>query len=161
MAANDPWTGTTWNVYGGGPDIKPSGQSGQFTLTAVANSSGATLYYKVNFTGTNMPGCWSKCHLFPRGNVPPAPISPALPPWSPSTGGQWETAADAVLGNLTVTTQRLEGDLYPGPDAQALTLLHVVNGTGSAASVLVIGLKSSGAIHPDASDGTGYGNNGG
>jgi hypothetical protein len=162
MAANDPWTGVTWNVYGGGPDIKPSGQAGQFTLTPVADSStGATAYYRVRFSGTRMPTPWSTCLLFPRGNVPPAPLASPLPSWSASTDPLYSAAATAVLQGVATSTQRLEGDLYPGTNAQALTLVQVVNAITTGASLLVVGLKGGGGIQPDAADGTGYGNNGG
>jgi hypothetical protein len=162
MAANDPWTGVTWNVYGGGPNLKPTGQAGQFTLTPVPDpTTGATAYYQVKFSGTNMPGCWSKCHLFPRGNVAPAPLASQLPPWSTGTDALWSAAATTVLQGVTPSTQRLEGDLYPGPNAQALTLVQVANATTAGASLLVMGLQGGGTMQPAAADGTGYGNNGG
>jgi hypothetical protein len=108
-----------------------------------------------------MPPPWSKCHLFPRGNVPPAPLGTPLPPWSQATDALWNTAATTVLQGVTVATLRLEGDLSPGANAEALTLVQVANATTAGSSLLAIQLKSGGAIQPDASDGTGYGNNGG
>jgi hypothetical protein len=160
MAANDPWTGVTWKVYGGGPNIKPPKQVGQFSLTAVpAPGTGATAYYTVSFSGSGMPGPWSKCLLFPRGNVPVPPLASPLPPWSPSTDAQWTAAAALVLQEVTVATSRLEGDLYPGTNAEALTLVQVANATSAGSSLLVIQLVSSGA-QPDA-DGTGHGSDGG
>jgi hypothetical protein len=164
MAANDPWTGVTWNVYGGGPDIKPPAQAGQFTLTPVADpSTGATAYYRVKFSGSGMPPPWSTCHLFPRGNVPPAPLAAPLPPWSTGTDALWSAAATTVLQGVTVTTQRLEGDLSPSTNVAALTLVRVANATSAGSSLLAIQLKSAvvGVVQPAAADGTGYGNDGG
>ncbi len=161
MAANDPWSGVTWNVYGGGPNIKPPGQAGQFTLTPVPDASGATAYYRVKFSGSGMPPAWSKCHLFPRGNIPPAPLASPLPPWSKSTDALWDAATTTVLQAVTVATLRLEGDLSPSANTEALTLVQVANATISGASLLAIQLKTGGAVQPEAADGTGYGNNGG
>jgi hypothetical protein len=161
MAANDPWTGVTWNVYGGGPNIKPPNQVGQFSLTAVPDSrTGATAYYRVTFSGSSMPSPWSKCLLYPRGNVPVPPLASPLPPWSPGTASQWSAAASSVLQQLTVATARLEGDLYPGTNSEALTLVRVANATTQGTSLLAIQLKSSGAVQP-LDDGTGVGNDGG
>jgi hypothetical protein len=162
MAANDPWSGVTWNVYGGGPNIKPPAQAGQFTLTPVADpSTGVTAYYRVNFAAGAMPAPWSKCLLFPRGTVPPAPLASPLPPWSPGTDPLWAAATATVLQGVTAATLRLEGDLSPGTKAEALTLVQVANATTAGSSLLAIQLTSGGAIQPDASDGTGHGNNGG
>jgi hypothetical protein len=160
MAANDPWTGVTWKVYGGGPNVKPPNQVGQFSLTAVPDpGTGATAYYTVSFSGSGMPAPWSKCLLFPRGNVPVPPLASPLPPWSTGTDAQWSAAAALVLQEVTVATSRLEGDLYPGAKAEALTLVRVANATTAGSSLLAIQLESSGP-QPDA-DGTGHGSDGG
>jgi hypothetical protein len=161
MAAKDPWTGVTWKVYGGGPNIKPPNQVGQFSLTAVSDSqTGATAYYRVTFSGSGMPTPWSKCLLYPRGNVPPPPLASPLPPYSSGTDSQWRAAGASVLKGVTVATVRLEGDLYPGTNAEALTLVRVANATTQGTSLLAIQLKNGGAVQP-LDDGTGIGNDGG
>jgi hypothetical protein len=161
MAENDPWTGVTWKVYGGGPNIKPPNQVGQFSLTAVPDSqTGATAYYRVTFSGSGMPTPWSKCLLYPRGNVPVPPLASPLPPWSSGTASQWSAAAASVLDGVTTATVRLEGDLYPGTNAEALTLVRVANATTQGASLLAIQLKGSGSVQP-LDDGTGNGSDGG
>jgi len=161
MATNDPWAGVTWSVYGGGPNVKPPNQVGQFSLIPVADSStGTTAYYRVKCSGSSMPTPWNKCLLYPRGNVPPPPLASPLPPWSSGTAPQWSAAAASVLDGVTVATVRLEGDLYPGTNAEALTLVRVANGTTQGASLLAIRLKSSGPVQP-LDDGTGNGSDGG
>ena len=81
MAGNDPWVGVTWQVLNGGANLKPAGQTGQFTLTPVSSpATGAVAYYSVNFAPGAMPKCWQGVLLYPRGNLPfPAPVPP-LPP---------------------------------------------------------------------------------
>lgn len=161
MAANDPWAGVTWSVFGGGPNVKPPSQVGQFSLIPVADpSTGATAYYRVKVSGSGMPTPWSKCLLYPRGNVPPPPLASPLPPYSSGTDSQWSAAATSVLAGATVATVRLEGDLYPSTNAEALTLVRVANATTQGASLLAIQLKSSGQVQP-LDDGTGYGSDGG
>lgn len=162
MATNDPWTGVTWNVYGGGPNVKPPSQAGQFSLTAVADPvKGATAYYRVTFSGGGMPAPWNNLLLYPLGSVPVPPLPSPLPPWSPETDAQWSTAAASALAQVTATTARLEGSLNPGTNAKALTLVQVANATTQGSALLAIGLKSSsGGVQP-LDDGTGYGNDGG
>lgn len=160
MSTNDPWTGTTWMVYGGSANLKPSDRVGQFTLTAVTNpDSGDTAYYTVAFTQGNMPACWSGLILYPRGNVPFPPPVPLLPPYSPGTDALWSAAATAALATLNVTMDRLEGDIYPGTNAEGITLIAVGNASTQGAPLLAMKLArggTSGAAQP-LDDGTGYG----
>ncbi len=155
MAATDPWIGVTWNVYGGGPDVKPPNQVGQFSLIAVPDPvTGATAYYRVNLSGGNMPAPWNNLFLYPVGaNPAPAP-SPSLPPWSSGTDGKWSAAATTVLQGVTALTARLVGDL-PDTNVEALTIVRVDNATTQGSPMIAIQLQSSGP-QPDA-DGTGYG----
>ena len=148
MADNDPWLGITWKVYAvqgaGGPDLKPSGKEGAFTLTAVpAPASGQTACYAVNFSGGNMPPCWQGLLLYPHGNKAFAPPVPLLQPWTPSGDAPWLAAADAVRKGLNDSMACLEGVLNPGTDAANLTLVCVPNATTSGTPLLVLKLTSA------------------
>lgn len=160
MSASDPWTGVTWKVYGGGQYLKPSNRTGQFTLTAVPDSvTGATAYYRVTFNAGDMPPCWNNCLLYPLGNVPFPPPDPRLPPYSPSTQGQWADAAGTALDELNVTMMRLEGQLSPGTNAAALTLIRVDNASTAGTPLLALQLESvaaAGGAQP-LDDGTAWG----
>jgi hypothetical protein len=160
MSTSDPWTGVTWNVYGGGQYLKPSNQTGQFTLTAVPDTvTGATAYYRVAYSPGDMPPCWKNCLLYPLGNVPFPPPDPLLPPYSQSTEGQWAAAAATALEELNVTMIRLEGQLSPGGNAQALTLIRVDNASTAGTPLLAMELESAaaeGGPQP-LDDGTGWG----
>ncbi len=159
MTASDPWTGATWKVYGGSQYLKPTDRVGEFTLTAVADPvTGATAYYRVGFTAGNMPNCWQGLLLYPRGSVAFPPPVPLLPPWSSSTDGLWSAAAATALGELNDSMSRLEGDLFPGTNAQALTLVRVDKASTQGAPLLAMKLSpaSSGGMQPDE-DGTGHG----
>jgi hypothetical protein len=160
VTTSDPWTGTTWLVYGGNANLKPPDQVGQFTLTAVTNpDNGETAYYTVAFTQGNMPACWAGLLLYPRGNVAFPPPVPLLPPYSSKTDALWSAAAAAALGELNVTMDRLEGDIYPGSNAESITLIRVDNATTQGGPLLAMQLSSSvqsGGAQP-FDDGTGYG----
>ena len=168
MANGDPWLGINWKVYaaqGPGADyLKPDGKQGSFTLTAVPDpASGKTAYYTVNFAPGDMPSCWQGLLLYPRGSVQVAPPTPPLQPWTPSGDAPWLAAANAVRKNLNTATARLEGDLYPGADAAALTLVCVPNATTAGTPLLVQKLAretSPGQVLPmDDPTGGGHGDN--
>jgi hypothetical protein len=160
VAGNDPWVGVTWKVLAGGVNLKPAGQAGQFTLTAVVKpATGAVAYYTVNFVPGSMPACWAGVLLHPRGNSPFPPPVPPLPPYSQGSADAWSAAATAALQELNVSMSRLEGDLYPGPNAQALTLVRVDNATTQDTPLLALKLvaaPTSGGVQP-LDDGTAYG----
>jgi len=160
VAGNDPWVGVTWQVLAGGANLKPADQTGQFTLKAVPGpATAAVAYYTVNFAAGSMPACWAGVLLYPRGNVAFPPPVPPLPPYSPGSADAWSAAAAAALGELNVSMSRLEGDLYPGANAQALTLVRVDNATLHGKSLLAMQLvaaPTSGGAEP-MDDGTAYG----
>lgn len=159
MAANDPWTGTTWTVYGGGPDIKPPSKTGQFSLVAVNDPvKGGVAYYRVTVTGGGMPAPWSNCLLYPRGSQPAPPLATKLPPWSSGSDAQWKSATATVLSGVTATTSRLEGDLTA---SKAVTLVQVANATTAGAPLVAVQVKTSGGGAQPNDDGTGYGSGGG
>jgi hypothetical protein len=160
VTTTDPWTGATWKVHGGGKYLKPTDRDGEFTLTAVADpATGVTAYYRVAFADGYMPACWKGCLLYPRGNVAFPPPVPLLPPWSTATESLWAAAAAAALQQLNVSMARLEADLYPGSNAQALTLVRVDNASTDGSPLLAMQLKSasSGGAQPMEDDGTGNG----
>jgi hypothetical protein len=143
VTAGDSWTGAPWTVYGGSEYLKPAERLGEFTLTAVADPiTGATAYYRVGFTSGNMPRCWHGLLLYPRGTVAFPPPVPPLPPWSQSSDGLWAEAAATALGELDGSTARLEGDLDPGANAQALTLVRVDDASTQGAPLLAIRLSA-------------------
>jgi hypothetical protein len=145
-------------VYGGGPDVKPPNQVGQFSLIAVADpATGATAYYRVTVSGGNMPTPWNNLLLYPFGNSSVSPPSPPLPAWSSGTDSQWNAAATTVLQGVTVSTARLVGTL-PTTKPQQVTIVRVDDATTQGTALIAIQLQSSGA-QPDA-DGTGYGGGG-
>jgi hypothetical protein len=160
VAGNDPWGGVTWKVLAGGANLKPAGQPGQFTLTAVLKpATGAVAYYTVNFVPGSMPACWAGVLLYPRGNLPFPPPVPPLLPYSQGSAASWSTAATAALEELNVSMSRLEGDLYPGANAEALTLVRVDNATTQAKPLLAMQLLATppaGGAQP-MDDGTAYG----
>ena len=159
MTASDPWTGATWKVYGGSQYLKPTDRVGEFTLTAVADPvTGATAYYRVGFTAGKMPKCWQGLLLYPLGSVAFPPPVPLLPPWSQSTDELWSAAADTALEELTDSMSQLVGNLTPGTNAQALTLVRVDDASTQGAPLLAmqLGPDTSGAVEPDE-DGTAHG----
>jgi hypothetical protein len=159
MAATDPWTGVIWNVYDGGPEVKPPNQIGQFSLIAVPDPvTGATAYYRVNLSGGNMPAPWNNLFLYPLGDNPVAPPTPPLPQWSSGTASQWTAAATTVLQGVTVSTARLVWDL-PDTNLDALTIVRVDNATTQGAALIAIQLKNGGVLQPQAG-GTGVGGGG-
>jgi hypothetical protein len=156
VANNDPWLGITWKVYAAqgasGPDLKPSGKEGAFTLSAVPGpAGGATAYYTVNFTVGDMPSCWQGLLLYPQGTVQFPPPVPLLQPWRPSGDAAWLAAAEAVRQGLNASMARLEGVLYPGTNAGDLTLVCVPNATTVGTPLLVLqltGAASGGSERP-------------
>jgi hypothetical protein len=160
MAGKDPWVGVTWQVLSGGANLKPVGQVGQFTLTAVPNpATGAPAYYTVNFAPGCMPACWAGVLFYPRGKLSFPPPVPPLPPYSPGSSGAWIAAAAAALEELNAAMSRLEGDLYPGAGAEALTVVRVDNATTQGKSLLALQLvagSTSGGAQP-MDDGTACG----
>lgn len=148
MIGSDPWLGVTWKVYAAqdvdGQYLKPNGIEGTFTLQAVP-TTGPAVYYTVAFTAGQMPACWGPLRLFPRGNLPFAPPSPLLQPWTQPGDAPWLTAANAVRQGLNVAMGRLEGDLCPGGNAKALTLVCVPNATTTGTPLLVMKLVSRAA----------------
>jgi hypothetical protein len=167
VADNDPWLGITWKVYAvqgaGGPDLKPSGKEGAFTLSAVPDpASGQTAYYTVNFSGDNMPACWQGLLLYPHGSTMFPPPVPLLQPWTSSGDGPWLAAANAVRKGLNDSMARLEGVLYPATNPEILTLVCVPNATTSDTPLLVLkltGAASSGSAQPLDIRGGGHGDN--
>jgi hypothetical protein len=167
VADNDPWLGVPWKVYAtqgaSGPDLKPSGKEGAFTLSAVPDpASGKTAYYVADFAVGAMPPCWQGLLLYPHGDKQFAPPAPLLQPWTPSVDAAWLAAADAVRQGLNDSMARLEGVLYPDTNAANLTLVCVPNATTSAMPLLVLqltGATSSGAMVPLVGIGTGHGDN--
>jgi hypothetical protein len=148
VANNDPWLGVTWKVYAAqgpsGPDLKPSGKEGAFTLSAVSDrASGQTAYYTVNFTVGEMPPCWQGLLLYPYGNTLFPPPAPLLPPWTPGVDAAWLAAADAVRQGLNDSMARLGGRLSPDTSPANLTLVCVPNATTVATPLLVLQLASA------------------
>ena len=167
MADNDPWLGLNWKVYAvqgaGGPELKPSGKEGSFTLTAVMDpTSGQTAYYTVYFASGDMPPAWQGLLLYPHGNVMFAPPSPLLQPWTPSGDAPWLAAANAVRQGLDDTKARLEGVLHPNTNPANLTLVCVPKATTVGTPLLVLKLASAaqpGSIQPLDVGGGGHGDN--
>jgi hypothetical protein len=168
VADVDPWLGVAWKVYaaqgGSGPDLKPSGKEGTFTLRAVLDpTSGQAAYYSVAFAVGDMPSCWQGLLLYPHGHVQFAPPLPLLQPWTPSGDGPWLAAADAVRQGLSDAMAHLEGVLYPGTATAAnLTLVCVPKATTVGTPLLVLELTSatsSGSVGPLINIGTGHGDN--
>ena len=167
MANNDPWLGVAWKVYAvqgaGGPDLKPAGKEGAFTLSAVPDpASGQTAYYAVNFSGDNMPACWQGLQLYPHGTAMFPPPVPLLQPWTQMGDAPWLAAANAVRKGLNDSMARLKGVLYPTTDATNLTLVCVPNATTSGTPLLVLrltGAAPSGSPQPLEIKGGGHGDN--
>jgi hypothetical protein len=163
MATSDPWTGVTWKVQtaqnDGGKYLKPTDRPGQFTLTPVHDpATGAAAYYRVHFADGDMPACWKGRFLYPFGNVAPVHSGARLSPWTPETDAAWTSAANAVRSGLNVSTARLQGDISPVHNAQALTLVRVDNATTDGKPLLALHTgKSPTGIH-SLDDGTATGN---
>jgi hypothetical protein len=139
LRASDPWTGVTWQVYGGSEDLKPTNRVGEFTLSAVVDPiTRATAYYRVEFIAGSMPKGWQGLLLYPRGTVAFPPPAALLPPWSQDSDGLWTKATAAVLEELYDSRSRLEGDLHPGAHARALTLIRVEAASIRGAPLLVL-----------------------
>lgn len=167
MPDKDPWLGVAWKVYAvqgpGGPELKPSGKEGSFTLSAVPDpTSGQTAYYTVYFASGDMPPGWHGLLLYPRGTVAFAPPSPLLQPWTPPGDAPWLAAADAVRQGLNDTKARLEGVLHPNTNPANLTLVCVPKATTVGTPLLVLKLASaaqSGSIQALDFGGGGHGDN--
>jgi hypothetical protein len=168
MAAKDPWV-CRWSVYGvqtaGGQYLGP----GSFKLEAVPDSlSGETAFYRVTEMSLDMPPCWKGLRLFPRGSEPSDQPPQILPKWTKDYDPLWEKAATSLRSKYTAPSGsipgidpallRLEGDLHPRSEAEALTLVRVAGAVQDGTDLLVLMLKSKQQSRFEE-DGTAHGGN--
>lgn len=163
---SDPWA-RQWEIYsvaGAGPNLGP----GKFTLEAVPDPVvGDTAFYRVSAVSAGMPqAAWLPARFFPRGSNPPEGPTSTLPKWDPSSESIWNEAATALrvkysmpggsIGGFNPIIQRLEGDIFPGGEAEALTIVRVAEGAEDG-DFLVFILKSRLGDIGVREDGTAHG----
>jgi hypothetical protein len=168
MTRKDPWA-KRWQVYkgqlGGGRFLAPV----SFTLVAVRDRSwgGGVAFYRVTkISPKEMRPHWQKVRLFPRGSRPSESPQKPLPKWSESCDATWESAARLLrdkyampkgcFPGINPTIRRLEGDMHPLGDAEALTIVCVDSAVVDKSDRLVLILKSLKEYSP-REDGTAHG----
>jgi hypothetical protein len=167
MAMTDPWA-REWFAYNGSGPGWPYLGPGSFTLSSILHpTSGQVAYYRVAAIGSGMQKCWQGIQLVPRGNrQAPTPPGPQLKPWNSNNDVDWQSDADWVRQQIAMPTginptiQRLEADIYPKTDAEALTLIRIPDIVNDGTDLLVLMLVSSPVHYRPREDGTAHGGSG-
>jgi hypothetical protein len=153
-----------WEVYSAQMPGNGYLGPGVFELAAVPDALDPSQvdFYRVTVC-KGMHACWNGLRLFPRGSEKAQKLRPVLPTWTNSVDREWLDAADAHRAAFGSTDffpgihpkiLRLEGDIFPIGQAEALTLV-CVDLAAEDGDMLVVILKSD-RPHPDE-DGTAHG----
>jgi hypothetical protein len=164
MRNKSPWVRDWWVYECEGLGAKNLGP-GSFGLDAVYDDNGTILFYQVTRVNEAMPACWLGARLFARGSRPEITHHKVLPKWSSKTREDWQKEAKSIMNAIKCDhcvvdpgIFRLEGDLYPTKDADALTLVRIEGGVDNGDDILIVIL--TGAIIVVQQDGTAHGGGG-
>lgn len=164
----DQWSKKGWAVQHadgpGAPVLEKPGAKNEFRLKP-KGEAGKVIYYEVQVQGNDMPDEWKGAILFPRGTAAPDTWSAAkLEPWDPTLTGAamdaqaatFKSSIDSYYENqVNTSTQRVEGDVFVGGVAEALTLLIVPDAINDGTELLIVRLNDT---RPSGvQDGSGHG----